>query len=154
MSCISGWIYNGFSSTLEFLGLYKKSGKCVLLGLDNAGESTVLHMLRDDRLRQHVPTLHAASEELTMAGMTFTTFDLGGHEQAHQVWKNYLPSINGIVLLVDYADHAHLMESNTAGQGNVSLKELNASPMEVLTCSVLKRQGYGEGFCWLSQHID
>ncbi|CAJ0954981.1 unnamed protein product [Ranitomeya imitator] len=175
MSFIFEWIYNGFSSVLQFLGLYKKSGKLVFLGLDNA-----------------------ASEELTIAGMTFTTFDLGGHEQARRVWKNYLPAINGIVFLVDCVDHSRLMESKvelnalmtdetisnvpililgnkidrpeaiseeklrelfglygqTTGKGNVPLKDLNARPMEVFMCSVLKRQGYGEGFRWLSQYID
>uniref|UniRef100_A0A8C5VPB8 small monomeric GTPase n=1 Tax=Microcebus murinus TaxID=30608 RepID=A0A8C5VPB8_MICMU len=178
MSFIFEWIYNGFSSVLQFLGLYKKSGKLIFLGLDNAGKTTFLHTLKDDRLGQHVPTLHPTSEGLTIAGMTFTTFDLGGHEQARWVWKNYLPAINGIVFLVDCADHPRLMESkvelnalmtdeiipnvpilvmeklrgifglygHTPGKGNVTLKELNARPTEVLMCSVLKGHGYGS---WL-----
>uniref|UniRef100_A0A8C6W6C1 small monomeric GTPase n=1 Tax=Nannospalax galili TaxID=1026970 RepID=A0A8C6W6C1_NANGA len=93
------WLYNGFSSVLQFLGLYKKSGKLVFLGLDNAGKTILLHMLKDDRL------------ELMIAGMTFTTFDLGGQEQSYQLWKNHLPAINGIVFLVECADHSCLMES-------------------------------------------
>ncbi|CAF98646.1 unnamed protein product [Tetraodon nigroviridis] len=254
MSFIFNWIYRSVSGVLQLLGLYKKTGKLVFLGLDNAGKTTLLHMLRDDRLGQHVPTLHpsssgdcgtllvwcfrsqavfvlllllllllsSASEELTIAGMTFTTFDLGGHTQARRIWKNYLPAINGIVYMVDCADHERLAEAkveldalltdetisnipvlilgnkidrpdaigedalrgtlglhgHTTGkvmnaprlfgcvlkcvlwcvfvflQGKVPLKELNLRPMEVFMCSVLKRQGYGEGFRWLSQYID
>ena len=111
MSFIWGYFKGAVNSLLGYLGLYNKKANIVFLGLDNAGKSALLHVLKTDRVTQTRPTSHPHSEELKMGNLVLNTYDLGGHVTARKIWKDYFPAVSAILFLVDSVDTKRFPEA-------------------------------------------
>ena len=125
-------ITNFFKNVLGYLGLWNKKANLLFLGLDNAGKSTLLYMLKHDRMTQTSPTIHPHSEELKMGNIRLNTFDLGGHQTARKIWDNYFPAVDAILFLVDSCDVKRFPEVKEELLGILQSPQLDNVPIAIL----------------------
>mmetsp|Transcript_11426 Transcript_11426/g.13099 ORF Transcript_11426/g.13099 Transcript_11426/m.13099 type:complete len:193 (+) Transcript_11426:52-630(+) len=138
------FVFNWFKDVLSSLGLFKKNAKILFLGLDNAGKTTLLRRLKDDRMVQFDPTIHAHAEELTLGNVNFKAYDLGGHETVRKTWKTYFPTVHGVIYLIDSADPTRFAESKKELDGLLATPELANVPFVILGNKIDKKDAVSE----------
>lgn len=125
-------MFDWFWDVIAYLGFANKSGRILFLGLDNAGKTTLTHMLRDGKVIEHEPTRHPQGEEVMIGSIKFKTFDMGGHRAARRLWRDYFAQTDAVVFMVDSADPDRLYESAEELNMLLQTEELATCPFLIL----------------------
>lgn len=87
--------------------------KILLLGLDNAGKTTILYKIKLNENIQTIPTIGFNVEEVSPCkGVSFTVWDVGGQKKIRNLWNYYYQGTQGLIYVIDSADVERLAEAS------------------------------------------
>eukprot|EP00762_Andalucia_godoyi_P000317 ANDGO_03082.mRNA.1 ADP-ribosylation factor-like protein 13B len=104
----------------------------VIIGLDNAGKSTLLSVLKGAVDHSVTPTWGFTSETIAEGRHKVTYFDLGGGKKIRGIWPRYFSEVYGVIYIVDSADTDRLAESKDALFSSIDDSRLAGKPILIV----------------------
>ncbi|KAL0278119.1 UNVERIFIED_CONTAM: hypothetical protein PYX00_000026 [Menopon gallinae] len=100
----------GLLSVLKKMKQKEKEMRLLMLGLDNAGKTTVLKRFNGEDIHTISPTLGFNIKTLEHKGYKLNIWDVGGQKSLRSYWRNYFECTDGLVWVVDSADKRRLSD--------------------------------------------
>ncbi|XP_050170147.1 ADP-ribosylation factor-like protein 2 isoform X2 [Myiozetetes cayanensis] len=98
----------GLLTILKKMREKERELRLLVLGLDNAGKTTLLKRLNGEDVGGTSPTLGFNIKTLEHRGFQLHVWDVGGQSSLRSYWRNYFESTDGLVWVVDSSDRQHL----------------------------------------------
>mmetsp|Transcript_7874 Transcript_7874/g.16164 ORF Transcript_7874/g.16164 Transcript_7874/m.16164 type:complete len:183 (-) Transcript_7874:181-729(-) len=101
----------GLSRVFNILGSSKKEQRIVMVGLDNAGKTTILYQVKMGEVVQTTPTIGFNVETVKRKNLSFSVWDVGGQDQIRGLWRHYFLNTAAVIFVVDSNDVNRLAEA-------------------------------------------
>ncbi len=88
-------------SILRKLKRSDKEVSILLLGLDNAGKTTILKQLANEDISSIMPTQGFNIKSLLHEGFKLNVWDIGGQKTIRAYWRNYFDQTDALVMNSD-----------------------------------------------------
>mmetsp|Transcript_84120 Transcript_84120/g.171475 ORF Transcript_84120/g.171475 Transcript_84120/m.171475 type:complete len:187 (-) Transcript_84120:162-722(-) len=98
----------GLLKLLQKLKRSDKEARILVLGLDNAGKTTILKKLSDEDLHHIMPTQGFNIKSLQHNGFKLNVWDIGGQKSIRPYWRNYYENTDALIYVIDSADERRL----------------------------------------------
>uniref|UniRef100_F6GXA8 ADP-ribosylation factor 1 n=1 Tax=Vitis vinifera TaxID=29760 RepID=F6GXA8_VITVI len=100
----------GILFTRMFSSLFgNREARILVLGLDNAGKTTILYRLQMGEVVSTIPTIGFNVETVQYNNIKFQVWDLGGQTSIRPYWRCYFPNTQAIIYVVDSSDTDRLV---------------------------------------------
>ena len=76
-----------------------------MLGLNNAGKTTILYQQNLNEFVQVAPTTAFNVEQVEIKNVKFQVWDLAGQSGIRPYWRSYYPDTQGFIFVIDSTDH-------------------------------------------------
>nr|QXF29050.1 Arl13 [Gefionella okellyi] len=101
----------------------------VILGVDNAGKTTILTDIKHEDTEMVTPTWGFASETIEHGKYTLTFFDLGGGKSLRGIWPRYFSEVHGCIYVVDASDPERIEESKQTFMEAIAETHMQGKPL-------------------------
>mmetsp|Transcript_116388 Transcript_116388/g.217892 ORF Transcript_116388/g.217892 Transcript_116388/m.217892 type:complete len:186 (+) Transcript_116388:72-629(+) len=108
-----------------------KEARILMLGLDNAGKTTILKKLSEEDITHVMPTQGFNVKSLVHEGFKLNVWDIGGQKTIRPYWSNYFESSDVLGYVIDSSDRRRLEESGQELAELLSEDKLGGVPLLV-----------------------
>merc|ERR1712137_1045485 len=110
----------------------EKEARILMLGLDNAGKTTILKALSQEDVNEITPTQGFNIKSLLHDGFKLNVWDIGGQKAIRPYWRNYFDQTDALVYVIDSADKKRLEEGGAELDTLLMEDQLAGVPLLVL----------------------
>ena len=108
----------------------QKQLKSLILGLDNAGKTTILKSFMGETIKNLPPTKGFNYQKFEYKNIEFLIWDLGGQKSIRKFWEDYYEQQNdAIIYVIDSSDTYRLDESGKELYSILQQPELSSLPI-------------------------
>ncbi|XP_014470304.1 PREDICTED: ADP-ribosylation factor-like protein 13B [Dinoponera quadriceps] len=104
----------------------------LIVGLDNAGKSSVLNHISGDPDQNVLPTMGFRMVTLKHKSYLVKIYDIGGSSQIRALWPKYYNDIHGLIYVVDASDISRLAENKVVFNELIAHEHISTKPLLLL----------------------